>query len=140
MPIHFEPPWWRPFCSARRLLQRLQQLVEPAHGLDLLFLFLGEIFLRQFLQPFGRDVGFDRVAQILQPLEHVAEHAVELVEIALVLHQRGARQIIEILDAAGGQIGLHRLHERQIFAQRHRHAGAFEFLEKGDEHGMRIRP
>ena len=62
------------------------------------------------------------------------EDAVELVEIALVLHQRRARQVIEILDLARGKIRLHRLHQRQIFAQRHRHAGGFEFLEEGDEH------
>jgi hypothetical protein len=33
----------------------------------------------------------------LEALEHGAEHAVELVEIALVLHQRGAREVVEIL-------------------------------------------
>ena len=36
----------------------------------------------------------------LQPLEHVTEHAVELVDVALVLHQRGARQVVEVIDAA----------------------------------------
>ena len=122
------------------LLQRLEQFFQPAHGLDLLLFFLGEIFLRELLQPLGRDVRFRRVAQQFQPLEHVAEHAVELVEIALVLHQRGARQIIEILHPAAGEIGLHRLHQGQILAQRDRHAGGFEFLEKIDEHGARIRP
>ena len=30
----------------------------------------------------------------------MAEHAVELVEVALVLHQRGAREVVEVLDAA----------------------------------------
>ncbi len=59
----------------------------------------------------------------IEALEDVAEHAVELVEIALVLHQRRARQIIEILDAAAGDVLLHRLHQREVFAQRHRHAG-----------------
>ena len=117
------------------LLQRLEQFLEPAHGLDLLLFFLGEIFFGQLFEPLGRDLGFGALAQQFEPLEHMAEHTVELVEIALVLHQRGARQIIEILHAAGGQVGLHRLHQRQILAQRDRHAGGFEFLEKGDEHG-----
>ena len=117
------------------LLQRLQKLLEPAHGLDLLFLFLGEIFLGELLQPLGRDLGLDGVAEHFQALEDMAEHAVELVEVALVLHQRGARQIVEILDPARGQIGLHRLHQGEILAQRHRHAGGFEFLEEIDEHG-----
>ena len=49
----------------------------------------------------------------IEPLEHVAEDAVEAVEIALVLHQRRARQIVEILDAAAGEVLFHRLHERQ---------------------------
>ena len=61
----------------------------------------------------------------------MAEHPVELVEVALVLHQRGAREIVEILDAAAGDVLLHRLHQRQVFAQRHRHAGRFELMEEG---------
>src|SRR6185312_12078570 len=64
---------------------------------------------------------------------------VELVEVALVLHQRGARQIIEVLDAAGGEIGLHRLHQRQILAQRHRHAGGYSTRPtRNDRNGPRV--
>ena len=70
----------------------------------------------------------------------MAEHAVELVEVALVLHQRGARQIVEILHPAAGEIGLHRLHQGEVFAQRHRHAGRFQLMEEGDEHAPTIRP
>jgi len=57
------------------------------------------------------------VEQALQPLEYGAEHAIELVEIALVLHQRGARQIVEILHRLLGEVGIERLHQRQIFTQ-----------------------
>src|SRR6266446_6674051 len=68
------------------LAQRLHELV-PAHRLDLLLLFLGEVFLRELLQPFGRNVRLlHGVQQAFQPLEHGAEHAVELVEITLVLY------------------------------------------------------
>ena len=116
------------------LLQRLQQLVEAAHRLDLLLLLLGEVFLGELLQPLGRNVGRERLLHQFEALEHMAEHAVELVEVALVLHQRRARQIVEILDAAAGEVGLHRLHQRQVFAQRHRHAGGFQLMEEGDEH------
>ena len=70
----------------------------------------------------------------VEALEHVAEDAVELVEIALVLHQRRARQIVEILDPAVGEIRLHRLHQREVFAQRHRQAGLLELMEEGREH------
>ena len=38
------------------LAQRLHELV-PAHGLDLLLLFLGEIFLGELLQPLLGDLG-----------------------------------------------------------------------------------
>src|SRR5262249_38324697 len=65
--------------------------------------------------------------------------AVELVEIALILDQRRARQIVEVLDPATGEVLLHRLHQREIFAQRHRHAGGFELMEEGDEHGASLR-
>ena len=111
------------FLFGQALLQRLQQFVEPAERLDLLLLFLGEIFVGHLLQPFGRDIGGEAVTQHLGAFEHRAEDAVELVDVALVLHQHGARQIIEILDAARGEIGLHRLHQSEVFAQRHRHAG-----------------
>ena len=74
----------------------------------------------------------------IEALEDVAEHAIELVEIALVLHQRRARQIIEILDTARGDILLHRLHQREVFAQRHRHAGGLKLVEEGREHSSHL--
>ena len=117
------------------LLQGLEQLVEAAHRLDHLLLFLGEIFLRELLQPLGGDLGGERLLEQVEPLEHVAEHAVELVEVALVLHQRGAREIVEVLDPAAGEVLLHRFHQGQVFAQRDRHAGGFQLGEEGDEHG-----
>ncbi|MHC2257035.1 hypothetical protein ACVILK_006727 [Bradyrhizobium embrapense] len=97
------------------LLQGLHELV-PAHGLDLLLLFLGEILLGELLQPLLGDLRLAHgVEQALEPLEHGAEHAVELVEIALVLHQGGARQIVEVLDGLFGEIGVKRFHQGQIF-------------------------
>ena len=98
------------------LAQGFHQLVEPAHGLDLLLLFFGQVLLGKFAQPFLRDLGLDGVAHQFEALEHVAEHAVELVEVALVLHQRRARQIIEVLHPAPGEVLLHRLHEGEVFA------------------------
>ena len=86
---------------------------------------------------FSHSIGNFRGQRLLdqiEALEHVAEHAVELVEIALVLHQRRARQVVEILDPAVGEILLHRLHQREIFAQRHRHAGRSQLVEEGGEH------
>ncbi len=142
------PPGADPFLAAlvaaflfgEPLAQRLEKFFEAAHGLDLLLLFLGEIFFRELLQPLGGDFGGQRLFDEAQTFEDVAEHAVELVEIALVLHQRRARQIIKVLDAAAGDIHLHRFHQRQIFAQRHRNAGLFQLVEEGREHrGILIR-
>jgi hypothetical protein len=52
--------------------------------------FFGKIFLRQLLEPLRRNFDGGRIAHELEALEHVAEDAVELVEVALVFHQRGA--------------------------------------------------
>ena len=120
------------------LAQGLHELV-PAHGLDLLLLFLGEIFLRELLQPLLGNLGLvHRIEQVLQPLEHGAEHAVELVEIALVLHQRGARQIVEILHRLVGEVGVQRLHQRQIFAQGHGDLRVAQRCEELQKHGLQI--
>src|SRR6185312_11992990 len=116
------------------LAQGLEQLVEAPHRLDLLLLLFGEIFLGELLEPFGGNLGRDRVRHQVEALEDLAERAVELVEIALVLHQRRARQIVEVLDAARREVGLHRLYQRQVLTQGHRQAGGFQLGEEGDEH------
>ncbi len=67
------------------------------------------------------------------------EDAIELVEIALVLHQRGARQIIEVLHPARGEVGVHRLHQGEVFAQSDRHAGPLERMEETHEHRALLR-
>src|SRR4029077_3551900 len=82
----------------------------------------------------------ERLAHELEALEYMAEHAVELVEVALALDQRGAREIVEDLDPDAGEVLLHRLHQREIFAQRHRHAGGLELVEKANEHGRKLAP
>ncbi len=97
------------------LAKRLHELV-PAHRLDLLLLFLGEVFFRELLQPFGWNVRLlYGVQEAFESLEHGAEHAIELVEVALVLHQSGARKVIKILHRLLGEVGVERLHQRQIF-------------------------
>ena len=120
------------------LLQRLHELV-PAHGLDLLLLFLGEVFFRELLQPLLGDLGLVHgVQQAFQPLEHRTEDAVELVEVALVLHQRGAGEVIEVLHRLIGEVGVERLHQRQIFAQGHRDLRVAQRCEELQEHGVQI--
>src|SRR5262249_9070456 len=92
------------------------------------------VFLGELFQPFRRNVGFDYIIERFQSFEEMAEHAIEFVQIALVLHQRRAREKIEILNLARGEIGIHSLHQRQIFAQRHRYARLLQFLEERNEH------
>ncbi len=122
------------FLFGKALPQRLEKLFQATQRLDLLLFFFGEIFFRQLLEPFDGNFRGQRVFDQIEAFEDMAEHAVELVEIPLVLHQSGARQIIERLDPPVGQILLHRLDQRQIFAQRHRQAGGFQLVEEGREH------
>jgi hypothetical protein len=120
------------------LAQGLHELV-PAHGLDLLLLFLGEILVDQLLQPLFRDVRLvERIEQALESLEGDAEHAIELVEIALVLHQRGARKVIEILDRLLGEIGVHRFDQREIFAQGDRNLRFAKIGKELQKHGATV--
>ena len=113
MPIHFLPPWWRPFCSSRRFFKVSSSLSRPPIASIIFFSSSVRYFSASF---FSHSAGISAVSASLEQveaLEHVAEHAVELVEIALVLHQGGARKIVEILDAAAGEVLLHRFHQGQ---------------------------
>src|SRR5262249_38522764 len=74
------------------------------------------------------------IIERFQSLEDMAERAIEFVQIALVLHQCRAREKIEILNLAQGEIGLHSLHQGKIFAQRHGHARLLQLLEESNEH------
>src|SRR4051812_242149 len=64
----------------------------------------------------------------------MAEDAVETVEMAFVLDQRGARQEIEFVDVEPRDPVAHRLHQRQELAQAGRYLRGAQFEEEGDEH------
>ena len=64
----------------------------------------------------------------------MAEHAIEAVEVAFVLDQCGARQVIEVLGAVAGQPPVESRHERQVLVQRDRYSGGLQFGEEGQEH------
>src|SRR5690606_11342127 len=80
-----------------QLAQSFDQLGEPAHRLDRRLLPRREFALPAPLQPFERQVYVDGGYRAY-PVEVGAEGLVELVEVALVLHQRGARQEVELVD------------------------------------------
>ena len=135
-----------PVCPEAKLRKLVKNMLYTGVAAHLLGIDMAEIE-KALRKQFGKrkakaadmnwgacKAGFDYAAEHFQALEDVAEHPVEFVDVALVLHQRGARQIIEILDAARREIGLQRLHQRQILAQRHRHAGGFQLGEEIDEH------
>src|SRR5690606_22868858 len=88
------------------LAQLLHDLFPAAELFDLPLLLFGEVELADGAQPFLRDMRLDGVTHQLEALEDVAEHLVEAVQVALVLHQRGAGEIIEVLHAAVGEVGL----------------------------------
>ena len=67
--------------------ERLHELVEAAHGLDLRLLLLGEEFLADLFQPLGGDVGRADAVHLFQALEDVTEHLVEPVDVLLILHE-----------------------------------------------------
>ena len=117
------------------LLQLLHDLFPAAQRFDLRFLLLGQEFLGQCLQPFLGNVGELAITDQFQALEHMTENDVELVEIALVLDQRGAGEKVEVLDPAIDDIGIHRFEHGQIFAQADGNVGFFQFMKEVDEHG-----
>ncbi len=51
------------------------------------------------------------------------EDLIEAVEIALILYERGARQVVEIFDTAACDPGAYGIQQRQIFLQCHRQLG-----------------
>ena len=66
-------------------LELLDQLVQPAEGLDLRTLLVRQAALELLAQPVFGDQRFEVLVEILQALEVGTEGPVELVEVALVL-------------------------------------------------------
>jgi hypothetical protein len=57
----------------------------------------------------------------------MGEGLVEAVEMALVLHHGGAREVVETLDIVTRQPAVQTFDQREVFTQRDRHLGGFEF-------------
>jgi hypothetical protein len=121
------------------LLERFHELV-PAHLLDLGFFFGGELALQRFLEPVERHF-LGEVGEHLHALEVGGEGAVELVVVLLVLDQRGAREIVEVVEAVRAvgvrphHVGLQRLEQREVFLDRDRQLGRTQRVEEIDQHG-----
>ena len=89
VPIHLLAALVPALLLGETLAQRLHQLFPAAQRLDVRFFLVGQIALGEFAQPFLGEFGL-WVGRGLDPLEALPEHAVEAVEMALVLDQRGA--------------------------------------------------
>jgi hypothetical protein len=125
------------FLFLEPLLQGFHQLVEAAQRLDQLLFLLGQVSFGQPAEPFLGDVGDVegiRAAQRLDALEDMSEDLVETVDMALVLHQRRAREVVESLDVIIDQTGLKPFQQRQIFPERNGNPRGLQFEEEGDEH------
>ena len=120
-------------------LERFHELV-PAHLLDLGLFLGGELALQRLAQPVERHF-LGEVGQHLDTLEVGGEGAVELVVVLLVLHQRGAREVVEIVEAEGAvgvgtdDIGLQRFKQGQVFLDRYRQLRRTQGVEEVDQHG-----
>ncbi len=115
------------------LAQRLDQLF-PAERLDQLLFLVGQKSVRDLAQPGIRYRGV-WVGRDFDPVEAVTKDPVEPVEMALVLDECGAREKVEFLNVEGGHTFLHRLHQRQVLAQRNRDLRLAQLDEKREEHG-----
>ncbi len=73
--------------------------------------------------------------EVFQALEVSGEGAVELVEMALVLHQDGAGEVVELVHVGEHHALLQGLVQVEQFAYRHRHLGRAHFIEQVEQHG-----
>jgi hypothetical protein len=64
---------------------------------------------------------------------------VEAVDMALVLHQRRAGEVVEALDVVLAEPGFHAFEQLKVFAQRDRHARRLQLEEERDEHRVDLR-
>ena len=85
------------------LVQFFENLVQSAEGLDQALLLVGQVLLGEFAQPRVRDLGHESSPADVNTPEDGTEDAIEAVEVALVLHQCRAREIVEFLRAVTGE-------------------------------------
>ena len=72
--------------------------------------------------------------RLLDALEVLRERAVEAIEMLLVLHHRGAGEVVEIVDAVLGHPRVERLEQREVLGQRDGDAGFADGVEELRQH------
>jgi hypothetical protein len=127
------------FLLVEQFLQALHQLVEAAHLFDLRFLFRAEIALQLLFQPVERHVQRE-IGLLRNAVEIRAERLIELVEILLVLHERHAREIVELVQRRLDHAFLQRFEQRQVFLHGNGQLRGAQRVEKVDQHaGVSVR-
>ena len=116
------------------LLERLDELVEATEGLDLCTLFVAQRALELLAQPLFGDQGFQVLVEVLQTLEVGGKGTVELVEMALILDQNGARQEVKLVHVGEHDVVLERIDQVEQFAQGNRHLGGAHLGEQVQQH------
>src|SRR5208337_2981146 len=114
--------------------QLLHDLVPAAKRLDLCLLLIGEKPFAKRAQPFLRDIRRNAVHGARKAFEDMAENAVELVEMALVLHEGGARKVVKIVDLLARDARVDRVEKGEIFFHADRDAGPLQLVEEVQKH------
>ena len=116
------------------LLQRLHELVE-GHFLERGHFLFGELALHHGFQPVRRDFLFaEELGQRFHTLEDMGKDHVELVEILLVLHQRGAADRVEMPDLRFDHALVERFEQGEVFPRGNGNAGGAKFGEEVMQH------
>src|SRR5579883_2672169 len=111
--------------------------MAPLLRLELRLLGLAEVAHAELREPVRRQLTHQLREGLLDALEVSGEGAIEAVVMTLVLHQAGARDVIEALGARLRETARQRLEQRQQLGDRNRDAGAAQQEEELDEHGRR---
>ena len=122
------------FLLGEALLQLLHDFVPAAEFGDPLLVLIGEVQRAETAEPVFRDLGFERFGSQFEAFEDVREDLIEAIEVALVLHQRGAREVIEILDPISRDTGTDGFEQRQVFFECDWNFGGAKLGEKRLEH------
>jgi hypothetical protein len=119
------------------LAELLQQSVEAAERGEPGFLLFAQQTLETLAQPIRRNLRQLRRVDRSNAGKIRDERALELVVMALVLDQHGAREMEERGRIGEREVGVERGHEVQPLAQRDRHARRAQGFVETDEHRLR---
>jgi len=126
------------FLLFKALFERLDQLVQPAQGLQLGAVFGAQRAFEFLAQPVFGDQRLKVLVEVLQAIEIGAKRPVELVEVTLVLHQNRSRQVIKLVHVGEGHPVFQGIDQVQQFTHRNRHLGRAHFIEQIKQHAYRL--